>query len=256
MNLMERVVCIIQARMGSSRLPGKVMKDICGKPMLAWVVERLKASARIDEVVVATTTDPADDPIAAYCQSMRIHFHRGQVFDVLDRFYQTATRFEADIVVRVTADCPLIDAQLVDAVIAELQSNSLDFAANRLPPPYKRTYPIGLDVEVARMSALREAWQHAHEAHEREHVMPYLYAGPRTFKTAVLDAEEDHGSLRWTVDTLQDLEFIRQLTALMACRIDFGWLDVLNLVNQHPELSRINAEVAHKSLRDIDERNQ
>ncbi len=251
---MKRVVCIIQARMGSSRLPGKVLKDICGKPMLAWVVDRVNQSERINQVVVATTTDPGDDAIVDYCREKEIACFRGDVFDVLDRYYQTAKEFQAEIVVRVTADCPLIDAQIIDNVVEALETRGLDFAANRLPPPYKRTYPIGLDVEAVTMQALSEAWQKASKKHEREHVMPYLYAGPDNYNIFVVDAESDHGAQRWTVDTPEDLEFIRELTALLDCRLDFGWLDILELVRAHPELSAINADIRHKWMDEIDER--
>ena len=132
----------------------------------------------------------------------------------------------------------------------------LDFTANRLPPPFKRTYPIGLDVEVATMTALSEAWEKADQQHEREHVMPYLYSGPAVYNTSVLNAEADYGSQRWTVDTPEDLEFMRKLTALMDCRMDFTWRDVLALVEAHPELCEINADVHHKFMNEIDERTQ
>lgn len=224
--------------------------------MLAWVVERVGQSKRINQIVVATTTDPGDDAIVNYCKENEIACFRGDVFDVLDRYYQAAKAYKAEIVVRVTADCPLIDPQVIDSVVDALETRQLDFAANRLPPPYKRTYPIGLDVEAATMQVLTEAWQHAGKKHEREHVMPYLYAGQKKFKTFVVDAESDYGSQRWTVDTPEDLEFIRQLTQLLDCRMDFGWLDILALVQAHPELSVINAEVRHKWMDEIDERSE
>lgn len=251
---MERVVCIIQARMGSSRLPGKVLKDICGRPMLGWVVERVRQSRLVDQVVVATTTDVSDEPVVEFCRANAIACFRGSPFDVLDRYYQAAREYQADVVVRVTGDCPLIDPQVVDRTISELQTRQLDFSANRLPPPYKRTYPIGLDVEVASMAALSEAWRDAKEPHEREHVMPYLYAGVRKFKTGVVDAEVDHGGQRWTVDTPQDLEFMRKMAELLNCRMDFTWLEVLALVQAHPELAEINAGVPHKFMKEIDDR--
>jgi spore coat polysaccharide biosynthesis protein SpsF len=251
---MKHVVCIIQARMGSSRLPGKVLKDICGKPMLAWVVERVRQARTVDQVVVATTADVTDDLIAAYCQANHIDCYRGDVFDVLDRYYQAARAYHASVVVRVTADCPLIDPQLIDQAVKELMLRGLDFTANRLPPPFKRTYPIGLDVEAATMTALSEAWEKADQPHEREHVMPYLYSGPALYNTSVLNAEADYGSQRWTVDTPEDLEFMQRLTALLGCRMDFSWRDVLALVEAHPELSEINADVRHKFMNEIDER--
>jgi spore coat polysaccharide biosynthesis protein SpsF len=251
---MEKIVCIIQARMGSSRLPGKVLMDICGQPMLAWVVERVRRSNKINQVVVATTTDESDEPIVEYCLANKIACTRGDVFDVLDRYYQAASQYQADIVVRVTADCPLIDPQLIDQVIEELQTRGLDFTANRLPPPFKRTFPIGLDVEAASIRAFTEAWQNAEQLHEREHVMPYLYSGPVKYKTSVIQAEADFGSQRWTVDTPEDLEFIRRVVALLGGRKDFTWHDILNLVQAHPDLTEINADIHHKFLDEIDER--
>jgi spore coat polysaccharide biosynthesis protein SpsF len=173
---------------------------------------------------------------------------------VLDRYYQAALENQAEIVVRVTADCPLIDAQVIDSVIEALETRGLDFAAHRLPPPYKRTYPIGLDVEAATMQALTEAWQKAEKQHEREHVMPYLYDGSGEFKTFVVDAESDHGAQRWTVDTPEDLEFLRGMAALLNDRMDFTWQEILKLVQAHPELSAINADVRHKWMDEIDER--
>jgi len=132
-----RIVAIIQARMGASRLPGKVLMDIAGKPMLAWVIERARQSKRIDEIVVATTKEPADEAIAQLCSSKGIRFFRGSTYDVLDRYYQAAKYFQADVIVRLTADCPLLDPEVIDLTISELVNRSLDFATNRLPPPWK-----------------------------------------------------------------------------------------------------------------------
>jgi spore coat polysaccharide biosynthesis protein SpsF len=253
---MEKIVCIIQARMSSSRLPGKVLIDIGGQPMLGWVVRRVQRSRKIDQVVVATTTDASDDPIVEFCQAGQIACFRGSLFDVLDRYYQAAKEYKADIIVRVTADCPLIDPQLVDQVIEELQNKHLDFTANRLPPPFKRTYPIGLDVEVTTIKALTEAWQNAKLQHEREHVMPYLYSGSVRYQVGVVNAEQDYGSQRWTVDTPQDLIFVQKVVELLEDREDFTWRDILQLVLAHPELAEINVDVRHKSYDDIDERSQ
>jgi len=253
---MKRIVCIIQARMSSSRLPGKVLMDIGGKPMLGWVIDRVQQSQRIHQIVVATTTNAADDPIVEFCQSNKIACYRGDMFDVLDRYYQAAKTYHADIIVRVTADCPLIDAQLIDQVIGELETKNLDFAANRLPPPYKRTYPIGLDVEVATAKALQDAWQNAKLPHEREHVMPYLYSGPVKYRIGIVDAEKDYSQQRWTVDTPEDLVFVRKVVENLKNRDNFSWRDILQVVEAHPELVEINAKVRHKWVNDVDERNQ
>jgi spore coat polysaccharide biosynthesis protein SpsF len=251
----QHTVVIIQARMGSSRLPGKVLKEIDGRPMLDWVVTRARRAETVDEVAVATTTDAADDPIAAFCEAHEVPVYRGDVFDVLDRYYQAALAFQADIVVRLTADCPLIDPQVIDLTVQRFLQTGADFAANRLPPPFKRTYPIGLDTEVCSFAVLQRAWQEADLKYQREHVMPYLYDQEGRFKVEVVDHMEDQGAQRWTVDTLQDLEFVRQVAVRFDGRDDFGWLDVLALLEKEPALQAINAEIHHKTMVDVDERN-
>jgi spore coat polysaccharide biosynthesis protein SpsF len=270
-----RVIAIIQGRMSSSRLPGKILADIAGQPMLQRVFMRTSRAAAVTETIFATTTDASDDPVAEYCDFSGIPFTRGSQFDVLDRYYQTARGAKADIVVRITADCPVIDPLLIDDVVERVIGNSVvgnwefDFAANRLPPPWNRTYPIGLDTEVCTFVALERAWKEAKEPQHREHVMPYLYEGvrlitenrslqtgtsPRGFKIALLNHTTDFGEYRWTVDTPEDLEFIQQVYSRFDGRDDFTWKDVLDLVHNEPKLMEINAGVKHKTLNDIDER--
>ncbi|MEA3326254.1 MAG: glycosyltransferase family protein, partial [Chloroflexota bacterium] len=169
------VVAIIQARMGSSRLPGKVLMPIGGEPMLYRVVVRARHAKSVGLVVVATTTDPSDDPVALFCRRRGFPCFRGDPLDVLDRYYQAAIQFNAATVVRLTADCPLIDPHEIDRTAKAFFESNVDFAANRLPPPWKRTTPIGMDTEVVTFDALARAWQEADEKYEREHVMPYLY---------------------------------------------------------------------------------
>ena len=251
-----KVVAIIQGRMSSSRLPGKVLKEIAGEPMLGWVVERARRARTVDEVMVATTREPADDPIAAFCAPRGYPCYRGDLFDVLDRFYQAARLAGAEVIVRLTADCPLIDPGLIDQTVGALWNRPsgassplegpVDFAANRLPPPWQRTYPIGLDVEVCTFAALERAWREADQAYQREHVMPYLYEQPGRFKVLRVDHDPDYGDLRWTVDTPQDLDLVRAIFERMAGRVDFGWLDVLELFQREPELARLNAGVGQK----------
>ena len=174
-------VAIIQGRMGSSRLPGKVLLDISGKPMLQHVIERTRRARRIDRLVVATSSEPSDDPIAEFCAGLGVACARGSLHDVLDRFYQAAVTQNATRIVRITADCPMIDPGLIDETIRLLDENRtskpVDFAANRLPPPFGRTFPIGLDVEVCTFEALQRAWQEGTQTFQREHVMPFLYEG-------------------------------------------------------------------------------
>lgn len=271
-----RVVAIIQGRMSSSRLPGKILADIAGQPMLQRVFVRTSQAPSVSETIFATTTDASDDPVAEYCDWSGIPFTRGSLYDVLDRYYQAAKQAKADVVVRITADCPVIDPGLiddvVDAVISDQSSASsgqFDFAANRLPPPWGRTYPIGLDTEVCTFAALERAWKEAKEPQHREHVMPYFYEGveltrqnrtletgtsPRGFRVAILHHTTDFGDYRWTVDTPEDLEFMRQVYNRFNGRDDFSWKDVLDLVHNEPDLMKINAGVLHKTLKDIDKR--
>ncbi len=251
---MERTVAIIQGRMGSSRLPGKILLDITGQPMLMRVVDRVRRAKTVDEVVFATTTEASDDPVAEFCQAHAIALWRGSLPDVLDRFYQAARHYRAETIVRITADCPLLDPGLVDETVALFRSSGADFAANRLPPPYQRTYPIGLDCEVCTFTALESAWREATAPFEREHVMPYLYEVEGRFKVAVLDYKVNYGSLRWTVDTEQDLELIRQIYQRLSGNANFTWLDVLAIFEREPELAKLNAQVKHRTMYHVDQR--
>ena len=262
--------------MNSSRLPGKVLLDLDGKPMLARVFARTSRASTLTQTLVATTTDSSDDPVMEFCKASGIPFTRGSQFDVLDRYYQAAKLFRADVVVRITADCPIIDPDLIDKVVNLVLGDqppgymeAFDFAANRLPPPWKRTFPIGLDTEVCSFDALERSWHEAKDPGQREHVMPFLYEGihltpaskelstgksPKGFMVALLDHDPDYGSYRWTVDTTEDLKFMRVVYSRFAGRDDFSWHDVLDLVLKEPELKEINAGVTHKSLGDIDTR--
>ena len=248
------IVTFIQARLGSSRLPGKVLKDLGGQPLLVWAVERCRQARTVTSVLVATTDDPADDPIAELCQARGYAFFRGSQFDVLDRFYQAARGVQADVIVRVTGDCPFIDPALTDEVVEAFLRLKPDFAATRLPPPWSRTYPIGLDVEVCAFAGLERAWKEAALKHEREHVMPYFYGQEGRFRIHILQHDPDYGSLRWTVDTPEDLDLLREIAARFPGRMDFSWGEILALLQREPELSRINASIQHKSGLDVDAR--
>lgn len=260
-----RVLAIIQARMRSTRLPGKVLLQIGDRPMLARVYARVSRAQEVHQVVVATTEDASDDPVAGFCREAGIDFTRGSQHDVLDRYYQAALGTGPDAVVRITADCPVVDPQLIDACVQALFAGRFDFTCNRLPPPYPRSYPIGLDTEVCTLAALEQAWRLATERFHREHVVPFLYEGVRLearspqlsagissrgFSIAMLNHVPDLGSLRWTVDTAEDLAFIREVFARFEGRDDFTWLEVLDLVRDDPDLAAINATVRHKSLYD------
>jgi spore coat polysaccharide biosynthesis protein SpsF len=246
------VVGIVQARMGSIRLPGKVLLDIAGRPMLARVMQRLSRATALDAWVVATSHLAQDDPIADLCAREGYACFRGEPQDLLDRTYRAAVDQGAEIVVRVTADCPLIDPALVDETVRAFEQADppVAFAANRLPR--RRTYPIGLDTEVCSLVALEQAWREAVELHQREHVMPFLYEHPERFPILVLDHDENLGDLRWTVDTPEDLEFVREVYARLAPREDFGWKEVLQLVRTQPEVAALNAHIAHRTERDFE----
>ncbi len=248
-----KVVAIIQARMGSSRLPGKVLADLNGQPVLAWVLRRTQRAAGIHQVAVAAPTGDLDDPLAAYCAEQGITCVRGNLHDVLDRYIQTARQTEADVIVRITADCPFIDPGLLGEYVRKFVSADppLDFAANRLPEG--RTIPIGLDVELCTRAALETAWHEAKEPHQREHVMPFFYEHPERFRIAEFKQQPSYGHLRWTVDTPEDLELAR---AIASHFLDdtFAWTDILALFEANPELAHINSAVQHKDYRQVDER--
>ncbi|MBI3160585.1 MAG: glycosyltransferase family protein [Chloroflexi bacterium] len=248
-----RTIAIIQARMASSRLPGKVLADLGGQPALAWMTRRAGRAARIDDVVVATTADASDDPVAAWCTAAGVSVYRGSMQDVLDRYLGAARAFNASVIVRLTGDCPFIDPQILDEDLATFFAHRppLDFAANRLPGD--RTVPIGLDTEICTRAALERAAREATEPHQREHAMPYFYENPELFNILHIRHTPDYGHLRWTLDTPEDLAFLRAIVAHFPDD-SFSWLDVLTLVQEHPELSAINAAVRHKDYREVDDR--
>ncbi len=240
-----RAVAIVQARMGSTRLPGKVLKELAGEPVLARVVQRLSRATQIDEVVVATTQESQDDVLAETCSSRGWHCFRGSEQDVLDRYYQAARQHRADIVVRITSDCPLIDPGIVDALVFALRLDPIaDYATNTLAP---RTYPRGLDVEVMTFDALAKAWREACAPAEREHVTPYLYRNPASFRLRGLWNDTDYSALRWTVDTEEDLALVRLIYDHFKTDT-FTWQDALRVVSDHPEWSEINSQIEQKAV--------
>jgi spore coat polysaccharide biosynthesis protein SpsF len=247
-------IAIIQARMNSSRLPGKVLLDIGGQPMLVRVVERARRAQSVDGVLIATTTDPSDDALEAACRERGYPVYRGSQFDVLDRFYQAARQAQADVIVRLTADCPVIDPHVIDQTVSAFHAAGADFAANRLPPPWKRTFPIGLDTEVCSFAGLERAWKEARLPFEREHVMPYFYDQAGRFKITVIDHPVDYGAQRWTVDTPEDLQLLRAIFAHFPGQDHFSWLQVLELIEREPGLQHINAGVKAKQAMEVDAR--
>lgn len=247
-------IAVVQARAGSSRLPGKVLQPINGVPMIVKIIMRISRSEEVGSVVVATTREAGDDPVARISAEAGAEVIRGDEFDVLDRFHDVLlARPDASEIVRVTADCPFVDPGIVDRLVRLRRAEGADFVANRLPPPATRTYPVGLDVEVCTPDALECAWREASSLFEREHVMPFLYGNAARFRTIVDELDEDLSRFRWTVDEPADLEAVRAIDA--ACGPEpYGWEHVLETVRAHPELSAINAGLMQKTVNAVDER--
>lgn len=247
------VLCVVQARTGSQRLPGKVLEEILGTPMVLLVIERLKKSSLVDEILVATTVDDSDDELAQIVRGYGVDVVRGPVFDVLERYaLAVESRPDATLVVRVTADCPFIDPNVVDDVIRESMRTGAAYVSNRLPPPHERSYPIGLDVEVFSRDSLFTARRDAVTRHDREHVTPYLYESG-LFDVEVLQLPVDMSRYRWTVDTPEDLQAVRAIASRMTSTMS-SWHELVSIMESEPDLMRINADVRQRSFVDSDER--
>lgn len=246
-----KVVAIIQARMNSSRLPGKILKDLAGKVVLERVIERVQAARLVDQVVVATTVNKEDDAVQELCRALKIKFFRGSEDDVLDRFYNAANMVGADCVVRITADCPFIDPAVIDKVVAAHFANNVDYTANTL----KETYPDGEDVEIFSFAALEKAWSEARLSSEREHVTPYLRKHPEIFKLFNVECDKDLSAKRWTLDNQEDFDFIKKVyNALYNDKKIFTMQEILEFLVQHGDFENINKHIGRnqgykKSLR-------
>ena len=239
-----KTVVIIQARMGSTRLPGKVLKDIGGQTMLARVVRRTQRAKTLDEVLVATSIDATDEPVVTECNKLEVPVFRGAEDDVLDRYYHAAQAHRAQTIVRVTSDCPLIDPGVIDKVVNAFLKAEPDYASNII----ERTYPRGLDTEVVSLPALKRAWQHATEHYQRIHVMPYFYQNADLFHLLSVVNDEDFSAYRWTVDTPEDLSFIRKVYERLGNDSDIAWTDVLALLAREPALAELNIAIRQKAL--------
>ena len=232
--------CIIQARMGSSRLPGKaLMKSDSGKPLLYYVINQLRYCSKVKNLVIATTTNQEDDEIEKFANNNSINVFRGKEKDVLDRYFQCAKKYSFSTIVRITADCPLIDPQIVDKVIEQFFSENYDFATNTLT----RTFPIGTDVEVFSFSALNKAWENAQLPSEREHVTPYFH-NKENFKIINVENDKNISNLRLTVDRIEDFELIKQILNNISIN-PIHLEDVLELFSRKPELIEINKHINH-----------
>lgn len=239
-----KIAAIIQARLGSTRLPGKVLMDLGGKTVLARVVGRLRRATRVDEIVVATTDSVFDDVIVRECHQIEVSCFRGSENDVLDRYYRAARAFAAGAVVRITSDCPVIDPQIVDETIRVFQQQCGDYASNVFP----RTYPRGLDTEVFTAPALEQAWRDAHASYEREHVTPYFYQHPELFRLVSQRGQVDCSQYRWTLDTNEDLELLHTIYARFGNEDGFSWREVIQLMEREPELAEVNSRVVQNEL--------
>ena len=236
---------IIQARLGSTRLPGKVLKDLNGKPLIFHVINRLKFCKQIDSIVLATTTNPIDDKLVEWCKDNDIPCFRGDESNVLKRYYDAATKFKADIIVRVTADDPFKDPKVIDSVINMLKNESLDFAFNNCPP----SFPEGLDTEVFTYDAIKKAFEAKTTDFEKEHVTQYFYHNPEKFNLKNFSYKEDISNIRLTVDTDQDFELAEKIYERLTPKEQMFYLDdIISLFNREPALLNINKGVKRSAM--------
>jgi spore coat polysaccharide biosynthesis protein SpsF (cytidylyltransferase family) len=227
--------------MGATRLSGKVMLTILGKPVLWHVVNRVSRAKLIDELVVATTNRPKDDVIEKFCRENNTSIFRGQEKDVLDRYYQCAKKYNMENIVRITADCPLHDPQIIDLVIERYEEGDYDYISNGDPT----SYPDGIDLEVFSFSALEKAWNNAKLSSEREHVTPYIRKNKNLFRVGNVQNETDLSEFRWTLDQEEDFRFIKAVyEKLSESKSDIFYMnDILELIDKCPELLRINSNI-------------
>jgi spore coat polysaccharide biosynthesis protein SpsF (cytidylyltransferase family) len=239
-----RIVTIVQARMGSARLPGKVLADVAGRPMLGRVVQRANLASLSNGVVVATTEDPLDEMVEQYCRTLDVPCFRGSQLDVLKRYTACARHFGADAIVRITADCPLIDASLIDQVIATFLETSVDYASNRRfgSPQPVHSFADGLDVEVFTLASLETADSEARADYDREHVTPFIWRQSGRFRLLHIQSPKEFRQRGWTVDYPEDLEFVRRIFEHLGDRM-FGYKEVLALLESNPEITKSNGHV-------------
>src|SRR6266487_5127179 len=235
-----KIIAITQARYGSSRLPGKVLKEIGNKTLLSIHLERAKRSKKINRLIVATTVEPEAEAIVNIARTQQCDVYRGSVDDVLDRYYQAANLYRPDYVVRITSDCPLMDPVLMDEIIDACVKGGFDYCSNTLNP----TYPDGMDVEVFTFAALQQAWEHAILQSDREHVTPYIWRNAKEkvspfFRTYNYHSQEDYSCLRLTVDEPSDFELIKNI--VLSLGDDKGWKDYVTYLNNNKEIFEINS---------------
>lgn len=239
-------MAILQARMSSTRLPGKVMLSINGKPMIYRQIERIKQASVIDELIVATSTDSSDDPLVEFLETKGIEVFRGSLDDVLSRFLEIERETKPTAIIRLTGDCPLVMPGLIDEMVAQFYVSDVDYLSNTLQP----TYPDGLDIEVMRASALHKLVKFELSEAEREHVTLGISSRPSVFKLENFRGKEDLSQKRWTVDYLEDLVFIRQIFSEFEGRESiFTFEDMMWLLDKNPDLgSEISADRRNEQL--------
>lgn len=240
-----KTVIIVQARMTSTRLPGKVLKTVLDKPLLEYQIERLRRVSLADEIVIATTINDTDQAIVALCERLDVPFYRGSEDDVLSRYYEAAVTHNADVVVRVTSDCPVIDPNIINDVIGHYLQNYPQYAY--VSNCQKRTYPRGMDTEVFSFKSLEQAFQEATAQPDREHVTPFIYMHPQRYQIGEICYSNNQSQHRWTVDTQEDFELIRRiLEALYPHDPQFTLEKMLNLLAQHPDWRLLNTHIEQK----------
>ncbi len=237
-----QIVLIIQARMSSTRLPGKVLLPINGEALLWYVVNRIKCTKHIDQVVIATSTNASDDKLYIYCQKQQYTVFRGKLDDVLSRYYETAKEFKADTVIRITSDCPLIDGDLISQGLEQYLEENSDYLSNTI----KRTFPRGFDFEIFTFKALETAYKNAHDTVEREHVTPYIYRTHRQeFKISQFVQRIDKSAYQLSVDTQEDYQLIKILIENYHAD-SLNCQQIISLLDSHPELPAINNHIPRK----------
>ena len=235
------ILAVLQARVSSTRFPGKVLREILGTPMILRQVERVRRARSIGGLLLATSVDPADDPLALLCGENGVACFRGSLDDVLDRFYQASLLHQPEHVVRLTGDCPLADPALIDHVVGTHVTRRSDYTSNTIPP----TYPDGLDIEVIRFSCLEQAWREAKLPSEREHVTPFLYGRPNRYRIGAVRNAVDLSALRWTVDEPDDFELVRTVyEALYPGNPVFTTEEILAFLERNPALKTWNVRHA------------
>jgi spore coat polysaccharide biosynthesis protein SpsF len=239
------VIAIIQARLGSTRLPRKVLLEIMERPLLSYMIERVKKATHIDKIVIATTTNKIDNDIETLCSVENIACFRGNENDVLDRYYKCALKYEAKTVVRLTSDCPLIDPNLIDDVVNHFQKNkNYDYVANTAPPP--GTYPDGMDVEVFSYEALEKAWHLAKKKSEREHVTFFFWKNPDLFDTFRYDHTSDYSRYRLTIDYYEDFMLIEKIINHFK-HLNYTMDAIIAYLEKNDELLKLNHKIQRNS---------